>query len=97
MYVCIGNGTDITKFLRQDQIRGGGGQYVCINFIEAVAGFERVNDGLVDLTDWRALIDCLAGPGVPPDPFVSECAFMCVNAFDADGSGTVDLKDAAGF
>ncbi len=64
---------------------------------ETVADGDFDDDGVVNLTDWRALVDCLAGPGAPPDPFVSECAFMCLDAFDVDGSGTVDLKDVAGF
>lgn len=64
---------------------------------ETVDGSDFDDDGVVDLRDLRALIDCLGGPGAPPDPFVSECAFMCLDAFDTDGSGTVDLKDVAGF
>ena len=64
---------------------------------ETVAHGDFNNDGFVDLTDFRALIDCLGGPATPPDPNISECAFMCLDAFDFDGSGTVDLKDVAEF
>lgn len=64
---------------------------------EKVADGDFNDDGTVDLADWRALLDCLAGPAAAPDPFVSECAFMCLDAFDADGNGMVDLKDVAAF
>ncbi len=64
---------------------------------ETVFGGDFDDDGVVGLTDWRALVDCLSGPGSSPGPVVSECAPMCLDAFDVDGNGTIDLKDAAGF
>ena len=54
-------------------------------------------DGDVDLHDWRAFVDCLAGPGVGPGPVVERCSEACLAAFDLDFDGDVDLLDAAGF
>lgn len=62
---------------------------------ETVADGDFNDDGAVDLVDWRALIDCLAGPGEPPNPAASECAAMCLDAFDFNTDGAVDLSDAA--
>lgn len=50
------------------------------------------NDGDVDGDDFAALADCLAGPGVaPPVPG------GCIDVFDMDEDGDVDLRDAAEF
>ena len=53
-------------------------------------------DGDVDLHDWGAFVDCLAGPGVGPGPAVERCVDACLAAFDLDSDGDVDLLDAAG-
>jgi hypothetical protein len=55
------------------------------------------NDGSVDLQDAAGLLDCLNGPGTAPDPTISECADLCLDAFDDDADSDVDLNDAAGF
>ena len=64
---------------------------------ETVAGGDFNDDGTVDLEDWRALIDCLGGPGAAPTPPIAECSSRCLDAFDFDGDGAIDLSDAAGF
>ena len=50
-------------------------------------------DGNVDLDDFRAFEDCMAGPQIPPDPPVAGCADACLDAFDFDADGDVDLGD----
>ena len=54
-------------------------------------------DGWVGATDYAALCDCLAGPGHPPDPDMPLTAQRCLDAFDHDGDGDVDLADFARF
>ncbi|MCK4660502.1 MAG: thrombospondin type 3 repeat-containing protein [Phycisphaerae bacterium] len=54
-------------------------------------------DGDVDLDDYAALADCLAGPGAMPAPPLPECAGTCLRVFDFDTDGDVDLKDFAAF
>jgi len=51
----------------------------------------------VDVDDHIGLSDCMAGPGVPPAPSVPECAQVCLQAFDTDLDGDVDLADFAWF
>ena len=57
--------------------------------------FDADND--VDLDDYAALADCLAGPDVPPDPAAPECVDTCLDAFDFDYDDDVDLQDFARF
>ena len=64
---------------------------------EAIESGDFNADGMVDLTDWGAFVECMGGPGASPNPASSECVDICLNAFDLDGNGTVDLKDVAGF
>jgi hypothetical protein len=64
---------------------------------ETIAGGDFNDDGSVDLQDAAGLVDCLNGPGAAPDPAVSECANLCLDAFDDDNDNDVDLNDAAGF
>jgi hypothetical protein len=54
-------------------------------------------DGDVDVDDFAAFTDCLAGPQRPPDPIVPGCADACLDAFDADGDEDCDLDDFAAF
>lgn len=53
-------------------------------------------DGHVDLADHLLLADCLAGPGVAPQP-TKTSAQDCLDAFDADVDSDVDLADFEGF
>ncbi len=51
--------------------------------------------GSVDLMDYAALYECLAGPSVDP-PNQSSSGCLCLD-FDFDDSGTVDMNDYASF
>jgi hypothetical protein len=50
-------------------------------------------DGDVDLVDYLAFADCLAGHATTPVPPIPACADACLAAFDADADGDVDLAD----
>ena len=64
---------------------------------DAMTGGDFDADGDVDLDDYSALVDCLAGPDEAPSPPASECAAACLAAFDADADNDVDLADFAEF
>jgi hypothetical protein len=64
---------------------------------ETVSGGDFDGDGGVELDDFAALADCLAGPDVPPSPTRAACVNMCLAAFDDNGDGDVDLGDFAAF
>jgi spore germination protein YaaH len=64
---------------------------------ETIGGGDYDADGVVDLDDFAALRDCLAGPDLPPAPAKSTCGGVCLEAFDADGDGDLDLYDVAAF
>jgi len=54
----------------------------------------------VDLNDYEALAECLAGPNqtpTPNDPMLTTCEVDCINAFDFDGDLDVDMFDYAEF
>ena len=54
-------------------------------------------DGTVDLDDYAAFGDCMAGPDQEPQPSLPECIDACLGAFDFDGDNDVDLIDFAVF
>jgi hypothetical protein len=64
---------------------------------EPIAGGDFNADGTVDLADYPALAECLAGPGLAPSPAEPTCAGTCLDAFDFNGDGDVDLADLAAF
>ncbi|NOX58989.1 MAG: hypothetical protein GXP29_09055 [Planctomycetes bacterium] len=64
---------------------------------EPVAGGDFDSSGRLNLADFRFLADCQAGPGATPAPPDSACANMCLQAFDTDYDGDVDLQDFAEF
>ena len=57
-------------------------------------------DGVVDLTDYEAFIECMGGPELrtdPADPDITICEVECAIRFDFDGDLDVDLADFARF
>jgi len=54
-------------------------------------------DGMPGLSDLAALVQCFAGPLIPPDPAVAECSYRCLAVFDANDDRDVDLADVASF
>ena len=54
-------------------------------------------DGAVDLDDYAALAVCVAGPNESPEPTFPLTHEHCLEAFDADADGDVDLADVAEF
>ncbi len=54
-------------------------------------------DGNVDLADYPGFVECLAGPGVPPQLPAAQCVPACLAAFDFDADNDVDLEDFAAF
>jgi hypothetical protein len=51
----------------------------------------------VDLVDLDHFVDCNDGPNAAPVPTPPATPQQCLDAFDADGDGDVDLVDAAEF
>lgn len=49
-------------------------------------------DFFLDLSDFQCLVKCMDGPQPPTEP-----TDECLNQFDFDGDGAVDIFDAAGF
>lgn len=64
---------------------------------DLVGGGDFDGSGTVDLTDFLAFGDCLAGPGTTPSPTNLDCIGACLNAFDFEPDGDLDLADFAGF
>ncbi len=54
-------------------------------------------DGLVNLADFAQFVECMFGPQVEPDPPPPTTPSDCLDAFDADHDGDVDLLDFAEF
>ncbi|MCP4248610.1 MAG: hypothetical protein GY778_16305, partial [bacterium] len=50
-----------------------------------------------DFGDYPAFADCMAGPDAAPSPTVAACVDACLNAFDTDDDGDVDLDDFSEF
>ena len=50
-------------------------------------------DGQSTLPDYAAFIDCLSGNGSTPTPSQPGCSNACLQAFDADADGDLDLCD----
>jgi len=64
---------------------------------ETIEGGDFDADQDVDLDDFAAFTDCLAGPDAPPDPADAACVGACLSAFDWDDDGDVDLADFGEF
>ncbi len=50
-------------------------------------------DDTIDLCDFPALFDCLAGPDAVLTPFGTGSAGLCLHRFDYDGDADVDMSD----
>ncbi|MCH7872744.1 MAG: EF-hand domain-containing protein [Planctomycetes bacterium] len=68
-----------------------GGNFTC----EIIIAGDFDDNGNVDVADWPGFVDCMAGPSTPPDPQSPDCIQACLDAFDFNGDGVIDLKDAA--
>lgn len=55
------------------------------------------SNGRIDLADYQALRQCVGGANAMPHPNPPITASECLNVFDADGDGDVDLGDVAYF
>jgi len=64
---------------------------------EFVGGGDFDGNGMVNLVDHMYLMECLGGPGVAPIHERQECLNLCLQAFDNDIDGDVDLIDFAAF
>ncbi|UCE60083.1 MAG: metallophosphoesterase [Phycisphaerales bacterium] len=54
------------------------------------------SDRVVDLRDSVALVDCMTGPDAAVSPASPACSNACLDAFDFDSDGDVDMGDVAG-
>ena len=64
---------------------------------EPLSGGDFDASGEVDLSDYIHLFDCFAGAGSPPSPEITACVSTCLQAFDANHDGDIDLQDFAEF
>ncbi len=64
---------------------------------ESVSGGDFDGDGVVDGNDMIAFGLCSAGPDVPPVAPELACVTICLDAFDGENDGDVDLNDLATF
>ncbi|MCP4589582.1 MAG: right-handed parallel beta-helix repeat-containing protein, partial [bacterium] len=55
------------------------------------------DDTRVNLDDYPDFADCLAGPGTAPSPTLPTTTQRCLDVFDFDEDGDVDLMDHRGF
>lgn len=53
------------------------------------------DDCLITHADHAAFADCMNGPDMPPAPGAPMTAQECLDVFDIDGDGDVDMDDAA--
>jgi hypothetical protein len=52
-------------------------------------------NGIIDLGDLEGFVECIGGPGALPAQTEPACIALCLDAFDLDGDGDVDLVDFA--
>ena len=92
---CNGNGT-----LDECDIAGSTSTDCNANAVpdecETIGGGDFDNDGDVDLDDFCAFADCMAGPGILPAPALPDCVAACLDTFDFDSDNDVDLTDFGG-
>lgn len=69
-------------------------QFVIVAPRQADGDFDE--NGQVNDADHMAFVDCLGGMDRYPEP-TATCDLKCLNAFDFDADGDVDLADAAEF
>lgn len=50
-------------------------------------------DGVIDVDDVAWFVDCFAGPSAAPSPASPTCASRCLDVFDSDADGDIDLAD----
>ncbi len=69
------------------------GQIDVTTFDGSVAPCDVNDDGEVDLIDGASFFACLTGPNVSPAPDAPMTTIECLEAFDAERDGDVDMGD----
>lgn len=90
---------DVDGDRRPDVISEGSGTSVISHYANQIAPAPPFRDagdfncdGLIDLVDYNAFVDCMAGPDVAPEPQQATPAH-CLAAFDFDSDGDIDQVD----
>ncbi len=94
---CLGTGCQIITSAMCTSLGGtyAGDNTNCTQPVITVL-FDWNANGIVEPVDWQGLQSCLAGPNTQPDS-PSACGSECLDAYDSDANGAVDLHDVAAF
>jgi hypothetical protein len=75
----------------------GSARYVGEVSVSPPNGGDVDGDGDIDLADYAVLVDCLFGPEMPVLPSPPTTTQQCLQTFDFNVDGDVDLRDVAEF
>lgn len=64
---------------------------------EVVSDGDYNGDGVIAVNDQIGFAQCISGPGLAPVPVSPKCVGLCLDAFDHDVDGDVDLIDWGSF
>ncbi len=93
---CNGNGVDDPEDISNGTSRDCNSTQVP-DECEAIDSGDFDADGNVELDDFAAFTECMAGPDTMPHPPMLECVVACLAAFDLDLDNDVDFGDFAVF